>query len=159
MTVDAPTSFGEDSCGRVYVASHTGPVFRLVDGTPTECPVAQAGAGPGLDLKGRKRQSIDGTRKLKLKATASDSATVELSGAVTAGRQGEELFDLAPESAQLVAGALQRLKLKLSGKEAQRARHRIRRGKRSRPTSRGRPSTRPGDAARPADFEARLVLE
>ena len=32
-----PSSFGEDSCGRVYVASLTGEVSRLVDSTPTVC--------------------------------------------------------------------------------------------------------------------------
>jgi hypothetical protein len=32
-----PSSFGEDSCGRVYVASLTGEVSRLVDSTPTRC--------------------------------------------------------------------------------------------------------------------------
>jgi hypothetical protein len=37
--VDAgsPSSFGEDACGRVYVASLTGEVSRLVDSTPTRC--------------------------------------------------------------------------------------------------------------------------
>jgi hypothetical protein len=32
-----PSSFGEDSCGRVYVASLTGQVSRLVDSSPTVC--------------------------------------------------------------------------------------------------------------------------
>jgi hypothetical protein len=32
-----PSSFGEDSCGRVYVASLTGEVWRLADSTPTPC--------------------------------------------------------------------------------------------------------------------------
>ena len=32
-----PSSFGEDSCGRVYVASLTGEVWRLADTTPTVC--------------------------------------------------------------------------------------------------------------------------
>ena len=32
-----PSSFGEDSCGRVYVTSLTGEVSRLVDSTPTRC--------------------------------------------------------------------------------------------------------------------------
>lgn len=42
-SADLITSFGEDACGRIYVASRgtsadgIGPVFRLVDGTPTDC--------------------------------------------------------------------------------------------------------------------------
>jgi hypothetical protein len=30
-------TFGEDSCGRIYVASALGPVFRLVGDSPTQC--------------------------------------------------------------------------------------------------------------------------
>jgi hypothetical protein len=33
-----PSSFGEDACGRVYVADLGGEVSRLVDGSPTNCP-------------------------------------------------------------------------------------------------------------------------
>jgi hypothetical protein len=35
-----PSSFGEDSCGRIYVASLRGEVSRLVDSTPTRCVTA-----------------------------------------------------------------------------------------------------------------------
>jgi len=38
LTVSEPTSFGEDSCGRVYVASAEGPVYRLEGPTPAVCP-------------------------------------------------------------------------------------------------------------------------
>jgi Ca2+-binding RTX toxin-like protein len=39
--VQNPSSFGEDSCGRVYVVSHTlGTVSRLIDSTPTDCTTA-----------------------------------------------------------------------------------------------------------------------
>ena len=37
LDVRSPSSFGEDSCGRVYVASLGGEVSRLVDSTPTRC--------------------------------------------------------------------------------------------------------------------------
>jgi hypothetical protein len=30
LTVTLPTSFGEDSRGRIYICSQEGPVFRLV---------------------------------------------------------------------------------------------------------------------------------
>ena len=40
-------SFGEDSCGRVYVASALGPVFRLVGDSPTQCqPVGPPETAP-----------------------------------------------------------------------------------------------------------------
>lgn len=37
LTVEKPTSFGEDSCGRIYVASDNGPVYRFEGSTPTVC--------------------------------------------------------------------------------------------------------------------------
>ncbi|KAA0272731.1 MAG: glucose dehydrogenase [Acidobacteria bacterium] len=55
--VDAgsPSSFGEDSCGRIYVASLTGEVSRLVDSTPTRC-------GAPVPLE-RCSQSVRGSRR------------------------------------------------------------------------------------------------
>ena len=41
LTVEKPTSFGEDSCGRIYVASDEGPVYRFEGATPTICPTPQ----------------------------------------------------------------------------------------------------------------------
>jgi hypothetical protein len=37
LAVPNPTSFGEDSCGRIYVASNGGAVYRLVGSSPTSC--------------------------------------------------------------------------------------------------------------------------
>ncbi len=37
LTVEKPTSFGEDSCGRIYVASDNGPVYRLEGPAPADC--------------------------------------------------------------------------------------------------------------------------
>jgi hypothetical protein len=45
--VEKPTSFGEDSCGRVYVASDEGPVYRFEGPTPATCPAsAQSSPSP-----------------------------------------------------------------------------------------------------------------
>jgi len=38
LRLASPTSFGEDSCGRVYVAAAAGPVYRLEGPTPAVCP-------------------------------------------------------------------------------------------------------------------------
>lgn len=40
LTIASPTSFGEDSCGRIYVASDEGPVYRLEGPAPATCPAA-----------------------------------------------------------------------------------------------------------------------
>jgi Ca2+-binding RTX toxin-like protein len=37
LAVNQPVSFGEDACGRLYVASITGPVSRLVGEAPADC--------------------------------------------------------------------------------------------------------------------------
>jgi Glucose / Sorbosone dehydrogenase len=39
LAVANPTSFGEDACGRLYVTSHAGPVYRIQDGAPSTCPL------------------------------------------------------------------------------------------------------------------------
>jgi Glucose / Sorbosone dehydrogenase len=42
------SSFGEDACGHVYVASLDGPVYRIQDGAPSPCSFPQQpGPGPG----------------------------------------------------------------------------------------------------------------
>jgi hypothetical protein len=46
IAVANPTSFGEDSCGRLYVASNGGVVYRLVGDEPAVCG---EGPGPGPD--------------------------------------------------------------------------------------------------------------
>jgi Glucose / Sorbosone dehydrogenase len=38
LVVESPTSFGEDSCGRIYVTSDEGPVYRFEGPTPAICP-------------------------------------------------------------------------------------------------------------------------
>jgi glucose/arabinose dehydrogenase len=38
VSVSQPTSFGEDACGRIYIASQAGEVDRLTGPAPTPCP-------------------------------------------------------------------------------------------------------------------------
>ena len=55
------STFGEDACGRVYVASlNTGTVYRLVDDTPTDCPhVSPPPSGSCVKLvKGTSRPEV-----------------------------------------------------------------------------------------------------
>lgn len=68
LTVGKPSSFGEDACGRVYVASDEGTVYRLVGSAPSACsppPPAVTGqaatiapTGKGLGIE-RKHQALD----------------------------------------------------------------------------------------------------
>jgi len=44
LTVPNPVSFGEDSCGRVYVVAQAGTVYRFVGATPSACGTTSATA-------------------------------------------------------------------------------------------------------------------
>jgi hypothetical protein len=46
LTVEKPTSFGQDSCGRIYVASDNGPVYRLEGSAPADCTPSAASVAP-----------------------------------------------------------------------------------------------------------------
>lgn len=45
LSIDEPTSFGEDSCGRLYVAGREGLVARLVGASPVGCATADGPKG------------------------------------------------------------------------------------------------------------------
>jgi len=49
LTVPGLSSFGEDMCGRLFVMSLGGPVYRLVDGAPSACPTRQLPPPPPPD--------------------------------------------------------------------------------------------------------------
>ncbi|HXS33993.1 MAG TPA: hypothetical protein VN758_09520 [Solirubrobacterales bacterium] len=65
LTVGKPSSFGEDACGRLYVASGEGGVYRFTGATPRPCPPAPAPdsepvaapTGRGLGIE-RKREAL-----------------------------------------------------------------------------------------------------
>jgi hypothetical protein len=46
LTVEKPTSFGEDSCGRIYVASDNGPVYHLEGPLPADCTTPETPEDP-----------------------------------------------------------------------------------------------------------------
>ncbi len=70
LTVGKPSSFGEDACGRLYVASNEGTVYRLVGATRVACPLATTlgPTGPGLGVERRRR-----ALRLRLRAQAAGS--------------------------------------------------------------------------------------
>jgi hypothetical protein len=45
LSVSTPTSFGEDSCGRLYVASNEGTVYRLSGEGEPQCPLPSRNGG------------------------------------------------------------------------------------------------------------------
>jgi len=90
LRVTGPTSFGEDACGRIYVAAFDGPVYRIQDGAPTPCagqstppprgqPPAEARAC-GLRVRGQKRTQriLRRGKRLALRLRAQEPCTVIL---------------------------------------------------------------------------------
>jgi hypothetical protein len=172
VSVDFPTSFGEDASGRVYVASRAGPVYRLVEGIAAECespasrpPSSPSLAGPepqgddGLPvaLGGKGRQSISGERRVRVKASATEPATLEVDAAILA--DGLELFRLPPRVKALAGGAPTKITWTMSRDQARRARQRIREGHRVTVRFLGYAAGAEANHGSPAEFESRLVLE
>ena len=130
--VGSPSSFGEDSCGRVYVMSlATGVVSRFVGGSPTDCSSPADQNPPALDLGGKDKQRLR-SRRIKLTFISDESATLDIGGQVTAASGKKRLFGLRTKHRQLQSAVKTKVSWKLSKRQARRCRHRIRRGRRVR---------------------------
>jgi hypothetical protein len=72
LTVEKPTSFGEDSCGRIYVASDNGPVYRLEGSTPTVCaaPTTSATLTPTTSPPGPAPRALSRSKQGRLLLSA-----------------------------------------------------------------------------------------
>ena len=71
LTVEKPTSFGEDSCGRIYVASDNGPVYRLEGPLPAECAIsATPVTSPTTSSPQPKPQTPSGSKQGRLLLSA-----------------------------------------------------------------------------------------
>jgi Glucose / Sorbosone dehydrogenase len=69
LMVKKPTSFGEDSCGRVYVASNEGPVYRFEGASPAVCSTSSTGStSPQPVVLRKKRTTKSRHRRLLLAA-------------------------------------------------------------------------------------------
>ena len=130
LSVTQPTTFGEDRCGRVYVASRDGPVSRLVDGTAAFCPQPDRTASePRVRRQGANRES-SAAAVVDLRAVSDESGRLDLSAVVTKGGSEQELIGLGPQVVGLEAGTPAPLELKLTRRQARRCRRLIENGKR-----------------------------
>jgi hypothetical protein len=89
LSVGKPSSFGEDSCGRLYVASDEGTVYRLVGSSRPACPLATAtgatGVGTGVS---HKRRAL----RLRLRARPQSARLKIIAWAAPcAGHAGEQI--------------------------------------------------------------------
>jgi len=128
LSVDGLSSFGEDACGRIYVASLTGPVYRLQDGAATTCtstgaPPAQDAAAPGLDVRLHGARRLGARRRMSVAVGCDEPCEIR----VRARLPG--LAKLSARHVDAAGGETVRLRPALSRAEARRVR-RARRGRR-----------------------------
>jgi hypothetical protein len=127
LAVSHPSSFGEDACGRVYVASIDGPVYRLT--TTGECVVpggsplpATAGVdqrAPALTLRVAARQRALRTGFVAVRVACDEPCAVRASGRVLLARARAAASRPAalrtrPAKATLAPGATRTLRLRLT---------------------------------------------
>jgi hypothetical protein len=104
-------SFGEDSCGHVYLATR-GEVRRLVEGQPRPCPGPPDRTPPRLTVARRYRQHLDPHRSLYVTARCDERCTAVATARIPVPDR-EKPFK-ARASASLAAGRRTELRLLLS---------------------------------------------
>jgi glucose/arabinose dehydrogenase len=134
--VPSLSSFGEDACGRVYVTSLDGPVYRLADGG--ECvlaglaPRAADTTAPTISVRVKHRQRVLRTGVLQLRVRCNEQCRVRTGGAMTVRRRAHSAASrsalaLPRVGRTLAAGALVRVKLKVSARTRRAVRRALRR--------------------------------
>jgi len=122
LTVPALTSFGEDACGHVYVASLTGPVYRIEDGALSCTSVAGADTtAPGLAVGLAGVRKVLKTRRLRVTVRCTEACQVAV------GTRLRNVRRLKTRHRALGANQRATFRLKLSKATAKKLRKRVRR--------------------------------
>jgi Glucose / Sorbosone dehydrogenase len=66
LTVANPVSFGEDSCGRVYVVSQGGTIYRFAGSIPALCPQASSAPATPVAIRRRRARLLLAVRRRRL---------------------------------------------------------------------------------------------
>jgi hypothetical protein len=90
-------SFGEDSCGRIYVVDGSGPVYRIVGDEPTVCPPPEpeaAAPGPAPAVVDRRVRPLHAGPRITLHALRRRGRVVGIRARVKpcAGNRGRRLI-------------------------------------------------------------------
>ncbi len=126
------SSFGEDSCGRLYVANLSGSVSRLIGGSgPTDCsqPEPPPGDGsqprdrtdttaPALDLRGKSRRRLGA--RIGVKVTTNEDSAIALQADGAGAARGK--LALRDRHADVGAGESAHIKWRLGKREVSRVR-------------------------------------
>ncbi len=135
------SSFGEDGCGRVYVASLEGPVYRLsTSGACGSVSAAPDTRAPRLTLLNRSAQRVGRSGRVSVRMRCDEQCTVRATGYVSAaGRR----YTLRSARRTLAAGARVRVDLGLASSKRRSVARALRAGR----VVRARVSLRVVDAA------------
>jgi hypothetical protein len=127
LTVDSPTSFGEDSCGRLLVVSRPGPVYRIVDGAPSPCvsttppPVIVApprdARACAVALRVTGLRSVRRLKRISVALRVDEACSATVSGRI----RGVARFKTARGSVAVGTRTVLRLRLTAKGRRAVRA--------------------------------------
>ncbi|HEX2017136.1 MAG TPA: PQQ-dependent sugar dehydrogenase, partial [Solirubrobacteraceae bacterium] len=138
IRLPAPSSFGQDACGRVYVAAlNNGTVYRLDGDQPPDCLAAGApfSASPARRASGALRLTASpsareaaarrGRIELTVRCEGSLVCQASATGRVTSGalaraarpRRSQRLFSLPPTAATLAPGTSRRLVWRLTARQ------------------------------------------
>ena len=121
LRVEGLTSFGEDSCGRIYAVSGVGPVYRIDGDGSNPCTL-------GLRLSAKKRQRVVRRRGVKVAATCDRDCTAKLRARVRIPGAAKRLR-LRPVTRELAANTRTKAKLRASRKVRRRIARALRRGR------------------------------
>jgi glucose/arabinose dehydrogenase len=125
--VPAISSFGEDACGRVYVTSLNGPVYRLAESGDCVLPGLPLGArtadtkGPAVTVKVNHAQRVLRTAVLQLRLRCDEQCSVRTGGGFQVKRRAHSAsamtaMNLARVQRTIAAGALVRVKVHVSSR-------------------------------------------
>jgi hypothetical protein len=125
LTVAALTSFGEDACGHIYVASLAGPVYRLQDGAVSPCSLGGGQTAdttpPGLAVGLAGVRKLLKTRRLRIGVRCSEACQV------TVGTRLRNVRRLKARHRTLTANQRKVVRIKLSKPLAKKLRKRVKR--------------------------------
>jgi glucose/sorbosone dehydrogenase len=141
LSVANVTSFGEDVCGRLYVASLDGPVSRIEDGAATPCAVDPPPPGGGTGTPGggtgtpgtadtakpRLRVRVTGARTLVPRRRLRVAVTADELVSVRAGGRLRGVGGLEPARRQLRAGRRTVLTVRITRSTARKLRRTLHR--------------------------------
>lgn len=126
FAVTAPVSFGQDACGHIYVASQTGPVYRLQPSSgPFPCKLA-----PSLSLKLKKAKRAAKKGAIVIPIACDEDCDARARGFIKVKGRRKKVR-ARPDSARVQVGTPVRLRLDLTKKQGRKVRRALKRGRKA----------------------------